>query len=374
MNENQPEISVYRILDAAINRAGEGVRVVEDYLRMVVGDRYLTGTLKQLRHDLTTATSTLDQNQLITARDARLDVGRTIKTETEYQRSSGSSLVQSNLARVQQALRTIEEFSKTVSPAVAVAVEQLRYEAYTIEKAVLTTMLSLESLSDSALYVLMECPLKQSPVNQESHHENPDDSTMPDSTVPDLDLLAKIAGRLIAAGVTLIQLRDKRLTDRGLIDAGKCLSQQVKGTRARWIMNDRTDLALVAGADGVHLGQDDLTVAGARRILGATKLIGVSTHSIDQARQAVLDGANYIGVGPMFPTTTKSFSKFVGTKLAREVAAEIQLPAFAIGGIDATNIEQVVEAGLRRVAVSSAVQGTADPTNAVSELNRLLVG
>jgi thiamine-phosphate pyrophosphorylase len=133
-------------------------------------------------------------------------------------------------------------------------------------------------------------------------------------------------------------------------------------------MNDRPDLAVLSLADGVHLGQNELSVKDARNIIGTDRLIGVSTHSLQQARQAVLDGASYIGVGPTFPSPTKSFDHFPGLELLRAVAAEVSLPAFAIGGISAENVEQVIAAGFRRIAVRSAVADANGPATAVGRL------
>jgi thiamine-phosphate pyrophosphorylase len=120
------------------------------------------------------------------------------------------------------------------------------------------------------------------------------------------------------------------------------------------------------------LGQDDLTVKDARRIVGPNAIIGVSTHSIEQVRQAVLDGANYIGVGPTFPTTTKSFDAFPGLDLIRRQSAEVRLPAFAIGGIVLANVDQVLAAGARRIAVSSAICSSRDPRQAAAEFRSRL--
>ncbi len=139
-------------------------------------------------------------------------------------------------------------------------------------------------------------------------------------------------------------------------------------TPALCIVNDRPDLAALAGADGVHVGQQDVSVKDARLIVGPESLIGVSTHSIEQARQAVLDGANYIGTGPTFPSGTKSFAHFPGLDLLRTVAAEIRLPAFAIGGISADNLADVLGTGIRRIAVSAAITAAPDPAEATREL------
>src|SRR5207237_9328533 len=127
--------------------------------------------------------------------------------------------------------------------------------------------------------------------------------------------------------------RDKRLADRELLARARQLRELTNGTSTLFIVNDRPDLARLSQADGVHVGQDELSVKDARSIVGLHALIGVSTHSIQHARPAVLDGANYIGVGPTFPSGTKSFARFTGVDLLQAVASEIRLPAFAIGGV-----------------------------------------
>ncbi len=370
MTDKQSEKnSVFRILDAAINRAGEGIRVVEDYVRMVLGDVYLATQLKQLRHDLTAAVEAIDPAERIAARDSQGDVGRTIKTESEYQRGDlnetdspssenefnkmklSGGMIQANLARAQQAFRTIEEFSKTIDPEISKSVEQLRYRTYTIEKAVLTTVVSLQNLAQANLYVLIDgCKIES-------------------DQGKGLSALTKM---LIQANVSMIQFRDKTLADREQVVAGRLIAKLTRGTSTRFIMNDRSDLAIACNADGVHLGQDDVDVADARRILGAAKMIGVSTHSIDQARAAVLAGANYLGVGPVFESETKQFDAHVGLQLVSEVAKEIQLPAFAIGGITLGNLKDVIDAGLPRVAVSAAIAKSEDPSAATIAFKSVL--
>ncbi len=120
--------------------------------------------------------------------------------------------------------------------------------------------------------------------------------------------------------------------------------------------------------DGVHLGQDDLSVKDARRIVGPEALIGVSTHTIEQARQAVLDGADYLGVGPVFPSRTKAFDHFPGLEFVRAVVAETTLPAFALGGIGLGNVGQLAEAGAERIAVGSVIAEADDPEQAAQLL------
>ncbi len=338
---------VYRILDAAINRAGEGLRVVEDYVRMVLDDGYLTERLKMLRHQLTATVGELDPQQLIAARDTIGDVGTQVETAAEFIRHDSQDVLHANLARLQQSLRTLEEYSKTILASAARQFEQLRYESYQLEKAILTTQWSQNNLQAARLYGLTD-----------GGNTN--------------DQFEKRVSQWIAAGIDLIQLRDKQLSDRQLLDRAEILSACCRETTTRWIMNDRADLAVAGRAHGVHLGQDDLPIREARRIVGPTKLIGVSTHTIDQARQAVFEGANYIGIGPTFISTTKSFVEFPGLELIRQVAQEITLPAFAIGGITLANADQVVAAGISRIAVSGGLQQTAQPAQAIREFRARL--
>ncbi len=365
MTDSQSQISdsssVHRILDASINRAGEGIRVVEDVVRMALQDLHLSQKLKQLRHDLTQAVSAISLTHRIAARDTVGDVGCTVQTETEYQRTSlsdsmeampDSGMVRANLSRTQQALRTIEEFSKLIDVDIAKRVEQIRYRSYTLEKAVLTTLISSQTFESSAVYVLINgCGIESG----------------------DSAALSNLVQNMIDEKVDLIQLRDKSLTDKQMVTAGRLIADATRDSQTRFIMNDRADLAVAANADGVHLGQDDIRVADARRIVGAAGIIGVSTHSIEQAQQAVIDGANYIGVGPVFPSQTKSFKSHVGVELIRQVAKDIKLPAFAIGGIHLENIETITDAGLNRVAVSGAIVRTNDPSAAVRKLKNKLI-
>jgi thiamine-phosphate pyrophosphorylase len=134
------------------------------------------------------------------------------------------------------------------------------------------------------------------------------------------------------------------------------------------MINDRPDIALLYKADGVHVGQEELEVRDARRIMGPDRLVGVSTHNIAQARQALSDQADYIGCGPTFPSGTKDFDHFPGLDFLRQVAAEIPLPAFAIGGIKLDHLPQVFEVGFTRIAVSGAITSAADPPAAARSL------
>jgi thiamine-phosphate pyrophosphorylase len=162
------------------------------------------------------------------------------------------------------------------------------------------------------------------------------------------------------------------LADRELLKRAQILRDATAGTKTLFILNDRPDLALLSQADGVHVGQDELSDADVRRVIGPDLLVGVSTHDISQARQAVLDGASYLGCGPTFPSTTKSFADFPGLAFLRDAAEEISLPAFAIGGISLENVAEVLATGFTRIAVSGAILQATSPSLAAATLrNRL---
>jgi thiamine-phosphate pyrophosphorylase len=343
----QDRHSVLRILDANANRAAEGLRVVEEYVRMVLGDRYLTGLHKQLRHDLSAALGGIPASELLVARDTLGDVGTQVAASDEYQRSTPREVWQANQKRVEQSLRCLEEFAKPLFPAFAVAIESLRYRSYTLAKAVAATERARQRLAESRLYVLIDGGSSSGG-------------------------FAALVTDLIGAGVHLLQLRDKRLADRELLERARTLRALTRNTATLFVMNDRADLAELSDADGVHVGQEELRVADVRALIAPQRLIGVSTHSLDQARQAVLEGADYLGCGPVFPSGTKSFPAFPGTELLRQVAAEITLPAFAIGGIAAENVPSILQSGISRIAVCGAVTQSEHPGREAQRLLRLL--
>ncbi len=183
--------------------------------------------------------------------------------------------------------------------------------------------------------------------------------------------LADVLRAAIAGGVGMVQLREKRLPDDELTAVAHAAHALCERLGALLIVNDRPTVALGAGADGVHVGQDDLPVAEVRELLGADMLIGLSTHTpaeIDAAPAA----ADYLGVGPVHATPTKPGRPAVGLELVRHAAAHAPRPFFAIGGIDTDNVRAVIEAGARRVAVVRAIAAAADPEAAARKLTAAL--
>lgn len=343
------EATSLRIIDASFNRAGEGLRVVEDYFRFGLNDEHLSEECKKLRHSLQEPMRRLSIDDRAGVRDVPGDVGTEIMLPSEQARGTASEVAAANLSRVCESLRSAEEYAKTIDGEVARLLERLRYRAYTLEKVFARTMAMRRRLEETRLYLLL------SVVGQPLA----------------FDTLAEAA---LAGGVDAIQLRDKSVDDGQLLDAAHRLRELTRSSHALLIINDRPDIAVLSDADGVHVGQEDLPVEMARRIVGSRRLVGVSTHTPEQVAAARTSGADYLGVGPTFPSETKSFDEFAGLGFVEHVASSHALPAFAIGGITADNVARVVEAGLSRVAVSRAITHADQPEFAAKQLARALRG
>lgn len=337
---------IERILDAAGNRAREALRVLEDYVRFGLNDPTVTAELKTLRHELTTLLARWSKESLLAARDTEGDVGTGLATAQEYHRTSIADVVIANLRRLQEALRSLEEFGKIRDPELGRRFEALRYHTYTLEKRLITAHPARDQLQSARLYLLFSTKNLRRPWQEA--------------------LQAAITG-----GVHIVQLREKDATDAEVLAMARELRQITKATNTLFIMNDRVDLALASGADGVHLGQNDLPISAARRIVGDQLLIGVSTHDMQQLQAALIHGADYVGVGPTFPSVTKSFDQLAGLEFVAE-SRDCAIPTFVLGGVSIDNVESVIAAGGRRIAVSSAVLQADDPAATARQLRHRL--
>jgi thiamine-phosphate pyrophosphorylase len=337
------EMQAARILDASANRAREALRVLEDYARFALSDAYLCGLAKELRHDLAAALGRISDRLLTAARDTEADVGTQIAAPAEGRRPSLRAVVLANVKRLAEALRSLEEYGKLASPEAGQALEQLRYRGYTLEKTLLLAAEARSHLENVKLYLLV-------------------------SRATCAASLEWTIAEAVAGGADMVQLREKALPDRAWLELARRVRQATRKAKVPFILNDRPDLARLVEAEGVHLGQDDLSVADARLILGPDAIIGVSTHSVEQAKEAIKAGATYLGVGPTFASRTKEFASFPGLEYVSAVARLTTLPAFAVGGIAPANVAQVAAAGLKRIAVGQAITQASDPRQAAKTL------
>ncbi len=338
--------SVLRLLDANANRAREALRVVEDYARFVLDNQEVCSRLKVLRHELAGAMGAW-VGEAILHRDTPGDVGTGNKTAAELVREDTAHVVTAAGKRLGEALRCLEEFAKTVDPAAAAAIESIRYRFYDLEQTLAFTFRPAERFGGVRLYVLITESVCKKP-------------------------WMAVVEEAIAGGADCLQLREKEMEGGELLRRARQLVELCRRHKVISIINDRADVALLAGADGVHVGQGDLPAREVRRLLGPDKIVGVSTHNMEHARQAVLDGADYIGVGPFFRSPTKPRDFVAGPEYACEVARSIPIPAVAIAGITLANADEVLATGLKAVAVTAAVAGCEDVRAAAERLKRKL--
>lgn len=342
MPDQYRDAAVLRLLDANANRAREALRVMEDYARFVLDSQELSLALKTLRHQMAEALAPV-LTAAILHRDTPDDVGTTNKVPRELHRAGVGEVVTAAGKRLGEALRALEEFCKIADPAAAAKIEGIRYAAYDLELRLARTLRPADSFRRVRLYVLLT------------------------ESVCAGDWLAAARGAL-EGGADCIQLREKTLDGGEWLRRAKVLAEKCHRAGALFIVNDRVDIALASGADGVHVGQSDLPAIEVRKLIGAERILGVSTHNVAQARQAVLDGADYVGIGPVYPSRTKPRDFVAGLAAAREVAAAIKIPAIAIAGIDGGNVDDVLATGVSGVAISRAVIGCADVKKAAREL------
>lgn len=344
--------AVQRLLDANLDRAREGLRVLEDWARFGLDRADLVVRTKDLRQRL----GAVHGDHLKLARHTATDPGAGMAHPAQRERLQPEQVLAANAGRVQEALRVIEEFGRVQEPDLAAEATAVRYVLYDLEVDLLRAS-RLRGSGAERRALLRRCHLY-----------------LVSSPVPNLEAMVEAA---LQGGVRLLQYRAKPeatnaegalLTDGERLQQARALRQLCARHGALFIVNDRIDIALAVEADGVHLGQGDLPPAVARQLLGPERLIGRSTHAIEQLRQAVADGCDYAGVGPVNATPTKPGRQPVGLAYVRQAAADCPIPFFVIGGIDAAALPRVRQAGASRVAVVRAITEAADPAAAAREL------
>jgi thiamine-phosphate pyrophosphorylase len=336
-----------RIIDANLNRAGEGLHLLEELARLMLNDAVLTQRLKTIRHEILRGDLAFNQ-QLIQSRDSESDVGFDIEAVGEGKQRELPIVVVANARRVQEALRILEELAKvpgTTPQLDADKFKQARFALYTIEQELLSRLLRRDKTSKLAgLYAIIDSQL----LGKRSHLE--------------------VAEELVRGGVGVIQLRDKFSAKAELLPIAQQLKKLCAEKDVLFIVNDHLDIALAASADGLHLGQGDLPISLTRRLLPMDMILGCSVNTVEQAKAAEADGADYIAVGSMYPTTSKEKPRVVGVGRLQQVRGAVSLPLVAIGGINKDNAAEVAANGADAVAVISAVLGAKDIADAARRI------
>jgi len=345
-----------RILDANLNRAREGARVLEEHARLVLDDDALTARTKHLRHALAAAARRLPHT--LAERDIEHDPGTRLTADAERLRGDTAAVATAAAKRVAEALRCLEEYSKlidttttsnahpTPNDPLSATFKQLRYELYAIEQDVAIGGPRRQRLRNARLHVLLTETLCARPWEETCR--------------------AALAG-----GADVIQLREKHLSDAALLARARQVRKWTQAHAALLIVNDRPDIARLADADGVHLGQADLPVAAARAIVGPQRIVGKSTHSTAEAQAALAEAPDYLAVGPMFASQTKPDVAVAGPALLHAVLPMTTLPIVAIGGLDAARIAQI-GAGAWQAALCEAIVKAPDTTAAARQARAAL--
>jgi thiamine-phosphate pyrophosphorylase len=340
---------VHRILDANQNRAREALRVMEEAARFALDDQELTERLKRMRHDLRAALEAMPgvAEAAIVSRDTAGDVGTAVSTSAEGARADLRQVAIAAGKRLSEALRAIEEYGKTVSPRAAAQVEAVRYRGYDVERD-LTIRLGAGERPQWTVCVLLTEALCKRPWRE-------------------------VAEAALEGGADCLQLREKELGGKELLTRAKWLADTCHAREAALVINDRPDVALLSGADGVHLGQGDLPAGEVRALTFGRCLLGVSTANVEMAERAIAAGADYCGVGPMFPSTTKEKKTIVGPTYLRQYVERFpHVPHLAISGINPHNVAELCAIGVRGVAVSGIVCAADEPGEVVRTLREAI--
>ncbi len=339
------ERAVCRIVDANFNRAREAIRVVEEFCRFALNSTALSKRARRFRHELCGAIGKLDEGRLISSRDTPGDVGVAQVVDNQLGRGDLRDCLTAGCKRLTEALRTLAEVIRIENQRLAETIEKLRYDAYTLEKDIVLFADGVEKYKRVGLYIVITSDL---PVE-----------------------VISLTHKCIAGGADCIQLRAKAIEDDNLFALASAFAEICRDAGVLGVINDRVDIAVAAGADGLHLGQNDLPTEQARKLQTTPLVIGKSTHSLEQLRTACDERPTYVALGPVFATGTKPDVPPVGLDYVRhatEILADQGIGNVAIGGITVDNVEQVLSAGAAGIAVCAAATKAEDPTAACRAL------
>ncbi|MGE4618394.1 MAG: thiamine phosphate synthase [Planctomycetota bacterium] len=350
MNQDQSYPSdpgTLRALDAAFNRLVEALRVVEDQFRFRHHREAIGLQWQSLRRSVGQLRTTVEDSLglLVIHRDVAGDRSKNAPGGGSH--IDPKALIGANISRAKESSRSIEEMLRGVLPQFSEKAQQIRYDIYQLESTATAGQLRRARLEDRNLYLLVTEKLCRGDILETT--------------------IAAIEG-----GARIVQLREKTLPPVEILARARQLREITEQRDALLIINDSIEIAYLSGADGVHLGQEDLAPHEARRILGPDAIIGLSTHGPQQAAAAASVGADYIGIGPIFETKTKQHRTAVGTGYIEQARQVCELPGYAIGHVDSDTIDQVLAAGATRIAVCTGIIDRSDPADSARFLSQKL--
>jgi len=324
---------IYRIIDANVNRLKEGLRVIEEWCRFSLDNKNYSNICKNTRHKIIEICqqSKIPFSELISARDTDNDVGVNISSRNEYERENIFSVLKANFNRVQESLRVLEEYSKIFKN--GKPFETIRYEMYTLEKNIFSNLKKKDL--NSNIYVLLTEELCELSI---------------------LDCLQK----LLESGAKLFQLREKNKSESEFYELGTKIMGLVKEYDGTVIVNDNLGVALAIGADGVHLGINDLPLEKVGELVPLDFIIGATVHDLNDLK-VIPDRIDYIGIGPCFDSLTKPQLKSEGFEFIKEINDKSDFLTFCIGGIDLENCSNLLSLNMNQFAICSAIIGSSNP-------------
>jgi len=320
-------VSFFRIIDVNLNRLDESLKLIEDLARFHLADREVLLQTRKIRNALRAFKKSLPLNEIVRSRRSKEDPGRSAKFDARARKSSTAMII-SNLMRAKEASRILEETCKILNPGLSGSMKEIRFKIYDLEKDIFE---SINRHFDPRFHVIID----------EKYLASYD--------------VERITRTLMSNGATMIQLRIKTLSDRTFLKYARKIRKTIGKKDTTFIINNRPDIAVACDAHGLHLGQKDMPIRVARKSMGDMAIIGVSARTITEAKKAESEGADYLGVGALYATSTKSDSRRCTITTLRAICRAVEIPVIGVGGIDNKNYKSILRAGASGIAVASFI-------------------
>ena len=298
------------IADVNLNRLSESLKLIEYVAGFTLENRTLISKIRSIRQDFLMVKKVLPFSSLIRHRQSQTDIGRAVRFDTAHKRSSQATVL-ANFARAKESARILEEVCKSTNRKASQRMKKIRFQLYDLEKMFVAYT---QRRFNPRFYIILD---------EKYLHKHK---------------IEKVVPLLIRYGAAMIQLRIKTLTDAQFLRCGLRVRRTIKNKDVKFIVNNRVDIALACNADGIHLGQHDVSVSIARQVMGGHYIIGVSAHTVAQARRAEKAGADYLGVGALFPTSTKEDAHVRGLSVLKSICTVSSLTTMTCSIITTASI------------------------------------
>lgn len=312
--------------------------MIEDFVRFERTDEKILIKIRNLREDLYILRKRISANTIL-KRDSENDLGKSYEYD-KNERKNFEDIIRSSLGRCEESSRVLEEIFKVKDSMLSKEFKKIRFNLYTIEKDIVKKLLKKVFPQNFGLYLIMTDP------------------------VVGYEKLSEIA---VKNGIKVIQLRDKKLSDKKILNIAKNIRSITKGSETLFIVDDRIDITILSGADGVHIGQTDISVDDVRKF-SEYIIVGKSTHNLTQLKQALKENLDYVGIGPIYPTNSKVIKdKVLGLNKAKTMLRISNIPSVGIGGIKPYNLIKILNLGFKNFAVLSYINESDNPAKRIRE-------